>query len=545
VSAAHPLRRRQALRPRRAHVAGRRAQPGSASAAALRAPHCAALRRRVQNLFHSVQLNVNNPHFLIMQGRITKVLNMKPPEILGLLEEAAGTKMYESKKQAALRTLEKKQVKVEEINKASESAGDGGGPEPDTPSSERGAPAAAGRGRRGACAGDNAAVAATPAVGPDGRHRPGTGQAPRGEERLHGVGGGHLEPRPPEALLRGAPVLGGGQASAAAGPRAARGRAARPGGGGGGPADAQLGACPAGCRLQHTAEADVEAGGLRLAELEAADLALKAELREKEDEISGLQARAAHAAELPPAKPARHQAACAMQPAPLPPLGAELRRASAVLVSGREGSAERRRGQGADAASGRAVQTASGGAVFLGRLPRAETKRPGCLCAALRAGWGTRGVCRRRPRSCIGARRAEACPAVLPAGWSRTPAHGPTRRRSWTPNLPRPSSWPKHCSRWTRPDWPPVPSWPPRSATWRAQRWTGAPPNFLCGMAETARSCRRSAPARPCVLLAQVARPAAGLRAALSLLSRLRSASWLAPRRATAGTPPTAACRSA
>lgn len=29
--------------------------------------------RRVQNLFHSVSLNVNNPHFLIMQGRITKV----------------------------------------------------------------------------------------------------------------------------------------------------------------------------------------------------------------------------------------------------------------------------------------------------------------------------------------------------------------------------------------------------------------------------------------------------------------------------------------
>ena len=27
---------------------------------------------RVQNLFHSVQLNVNNPHFLIMQGRITR-----------------------------------------------------------------------------------------------------------------------------------------------------------------------------------------------------------------------------------------------------------------------------------------------------------------------------------------------------------------------------------------------------------------------------------------------------------------------------------------
>ena len=28
---------------------------------------------RVQSMFHSVQLNVNNPHFLIMQGRISKV----------------------------------------------------------------------------------------------------------------------------------------------------------------------------------------------------------------------------------------------------------------------------------------------------------------------------------------------------------------------------------------------------------------------------------------------------------------------------------------
>ena len=72
---------------------------------------------RVQNLFHSVQLNVNNPHFLIMQGGITKVLNMKPIEILSMLEEAAGTRMYESKKEAALKTLDKKQTKVDEIDK--------------------------------------------------------------------------------------------------------------------------------------------------------------------------------------------------------------------------------------------------------------------------------------------------------------------------------------------------------------------------------------------------------------------------------------------
>ncbi|CAM9426844.1 unnamed protein product, partial [Ectocarpus sp. 12 AP-2014] len=80
---------------------------------------------QVTNLFHSVQLNVNNPHFLIMQashrcskmyGRITKVLNMKPPEILGMIEEAAGTRMFEQKKQSAQKTIEKKQQKVDEIN---------------------------------------------------------------------------------------------------------------------------------------------------------------------------------------------------------------------------------------------------------------------------------------------------------------------------------------------------------------------------------------------------------------------------------------------
>ena len=39
---------------------------------------------RVQNLFHSVQLNVNNPHFLIMQGRITKVRARALPRALAL-----------------------------------------------------------------------------------------------------------------------------------------------------------------------------------------------------------------------------------------------------------------------------------------------------------------------------------------------------------------------------------------------------------------------------------------------------------------------------
>jgi len=41
---------------------------------------------------------------------------MKPQEILGMVEEAAGTKMYEDKKISALATLKKKDAKVEEMN---------------------------------------------------------------------------------------------------------------------------------------------------------------------------------------------------------------------------------------------------------------------------------------------------------------------------------------------------------------------------------------------------------------------------------------------
>ncbi|EJW80328.1 hypothetical protein WUBG_08763 [Wuchereria bancrofti] len=71
----------------------------------------AATNSRVADMFRTVGLNVNNPHFLIMQGRITKVLNMKPMEIVGMIEEAAGTRMYEAKKQSAVRTIEKRKAK--------------------------------------------------------------------------------------------------------------------------------------------------------------------------------------------------------------------------------------------------------------------------------------------------------------------------------------------------------------------------------------------------------------------------------------------------
>lgn len=73
-----------------------------------------APQQSVLQLFQSVQLNINNPNFLIMQGKITKVLNMKPTEILSLIEEAAGTKMFEDRREKAERTMSKKETKLQE-----------------------------------------------------------------------------------------------------------------------------------------------------------------------------------------------------------------------------------------------------------------------------------------------------------------------------------------------------------------------------------------------------------------------------------------------
>lgn len=74
-----------------------------------------AQQATVQNLFQSVGLNINNPNFIIMQGRVTKVLNMKPAEILAMIEEAAGTRMFEDRKEKAAKTMAKKETKVVEI----------------------------------------------------------------------------------------------------------------------------------------------------------------------------------------------------------------------------------------------------------------------------------------------------------------------------------------------------------------------------------------------------------------------------------------------
>ena len=71
---------------------------------------------KLLQLFSMSGLNVNNANFLIMQGRITQVINMKPAEILSLVEETAGTNAYEEIKKKTLRLVEKKDSKLTEID---------------------------------------------------------------------------------------------------------------------------------------------------------------------------------------------------------------------------------------------------------------------------------------------------------------------------------------------------------------------------------------------------------------------------------------------
>ena len=72
---------------------------------------------QIMDIFKTVSLSIQSSHFIIMQGRVTKVMNMKPMEVLGMLEETTGTKMYENKKEQAEKLINKKDQKLEEITK--------------------------------------------------------------------------------------------------------------------------------------------------------------------------------------------------------------------------------------------------------------------------------------------------------------------------------------------------------------------------------------------------------------------------------------------
>ena len=70
----------------------------------------------VKTLFTSIQLNVNNPQFLVLQGRITKIIKTSYQELLSLLVEAAGLSLFDIKTNEALARIRRKDDKVEEID---------------------------------------------------------------------------------------------------------------------------------------------------------------------------------------------------------------------------------------------------------------------------------------------------------------------------------------------------------------------------------------------------------------------------------------------
>ncbi|KAH7638934.1 structural maintenance of chromosomes protein 2-like protein [Dermatophagoides farinae] len=72
-------------------------------------------KEKLMDFFQLVSLNIQNPHFLIMQGKIVKVVSMKPTEILSMIEEAVGVSVYENKKKQNLIRIEKCDKSLNEI----------------------------------------------------------------------------------------------------------------------------------------------------------------------------------------------------------------------------------------------------------------------------------------------------------------------------------------------------------------------------------------------------------------------------------------------
>lgn len=73
--------------------------------------------KQVADIFNSVHLNVNNPHFLVMQGQIARILNNNPTQNVAMIEEAVGTSVYRAKRETHDKILTKKVSKLDDIDK--------------------------------------------------------------------------------------------------------------------------------------------------------------------------------------------------------------------------------------------------------------------------------------------------------------------------------------------------------------------------------------------------------------------------------------------
>ena len=79
-----------------------------------------ATKLDVMNLLESAGFSRSNPYYIVPQGRVTALTNMKDSERLSLLKEVAGTQVYESRRTESLKIMtevENKREKIDDILK--------------------------------------------------------------------------------------------------------------------------------------------------------------------------------------------------------------------------------------------------------------------------------------------------------------------------------------------------------------------------------------------------------------------------------------------
>ncbi|KAK6543955.1 Structural maintenance of chromosomes protein 3 [Orbilia ellipsospora] len=76
----------------------------------------AATKTDVMNLLESAGFSRSNPYYIVPQGRVTTLTNMKDPERLTLLKEIAGTQVYEQRRAESLKIMDETGIKRDKID---------------------------------------------------------------------------------------------------------------------------------------------------------------------------------------------------------------------------------------------------------------------------------------------------------------------------------------------------------------------------------------------------------------------------------------------
>lgn len=77
-----------------------------------------ATKADVMNLLESAGFSRSNPYYIVPQGRVTTLTNMKDHERLNLLKEVAGTQVYEARRTESIRIMgetDAKRAKIDEL----------------------------------------------------------------------------------------------------------------------------------------------------------------------------------------------------------------------------------------------------------------------------------------------------------------------------------------------------------------------------------------------------------------------------------------------